>query len=257
MNNYIIYKFTFSDGKTYIGQTSLPIEERWKSGDGYKGQDVYVPIILEGWDNIKKEVLHTNLTHEQANELEKHYIKKFNSIKNGYNRTNGGSGIKTATNIEEEEKELQKLTEELIKICPALIAPKPNKLLTLQEIRALAKTNPNKEIIYESTYLGCNYSSIEKINDTVEVRAGGIMDCSLWDFLVHWRVWEDNPNIKTILNTPWLKTEQILEYTGHFIIDKKVKKFFLKNHNFPSIQDAGFQNYFDRKYGGSAANQKT
>lgn len=243
MDNYTIYKFTFSDGKTYIGQTSLPVEERWKNGDGYKGQDVYVPIILDGWKNIKKEILHTNLTQEQANDLEKHYIKKFNSIINGYNRTAGGSGIKTTVNTVEEEKELQKLTEELIKICPALIAPSPNKLLTLQEIRALNKIEPDKQLIYESTYFGCYYRTVELINNLIEVYAGGSSECFLWEFLVKWRVWEDNPNIKTILSTPWLKREQVLEYTGHFIIDKKVKKFFLKNHYFPSTQDIGFRNY--------------
>lgn len=84
-NNYTIYKFTFSDGKIYIGQTSEPVEERWKNGEGYKTQPVYVPITLEGWDNIKKEILHTGLTREQANKLEKYYIHKFNSIENGYN----------------------------------------------------------------------------------------------------------------------------------------------------------------------------
>lgn len=244
MENYTIYKFIFSDGKIYIGQTSQPVEQRWKNGEGYKGQDVYVPITLEGWDNIQKEILHTGLTAEQANQLEKHYIKKFNSITNGYNRTVGGSGVKTTINIIEEEKELQELTGELIKICPALTAPSPNKLLTLQEIRALAKTEPNKRLVYEGAYFGCYYQTIEEINNLIEVFPGGSSEGFLWDFLVKWRVWEDNPNIKTILDTPWLKEEQVLEYTGHFIIDKKVKKFFLKNHDFPSIQDAGFKNYY-------------
>lgn len=97
--NYTIYKFTFSDGKIYIGQTSQPVEERWKNGEGYKGQDVYVPIILEGWNNIQKEILHTGLTEEQANKLEKFYIKKFNSVEKGYNRNYGISHSKGNTNL--------------------------------------------------------------------------------------------------------------------------------------------------------------
>ena len=36
-NKYSIYKFTFSDGKTYIGQTKNSVEERWQNGEGYKG----------------------------------------------------------------------------------------------------------------------------------------------------------------------------------------------------------------------------
>lgn len=88
-DNYSIYKFTFSDGKVYIGQTSQHPEDRWQCGEGYKNQDVYIPIILDGWDNVKKEILHEHLSLEQANKLEKYYIKKFNSIKNGYNRNFG------------------------------------------------------------------------------------------------------------------------------------------------------------------------
>lgn len=98
-DNYTIYKFTFSDGKTYIGQTSKPVEERWKNGDGYKGQDVYVPIVLDGWENIKKEILHTGLTEEQANKLEKFYIKKFNSVEKGYNRNYGIGHSNNNTNL--------------------------------------------------------------------------------------------------------------------------------------------------------------
>lgn len=89
-NTYSIYKFTFSNGKVYIGQTNQKVEDRWKNGEGYRGQDVYVAIVLDGWNNVKKEILHTGLTSKQADELEKHYIKKFNSIKEGYNRSAGG-----------------------------------------------------------------------------------------------------------------------------------------------------------------------
>lgn len=91
--NYKIYKFTFSDGKVYIGQTCQSLEERWANGEGYKNQDVYVPIVLEGWNNIQKEILHTGLTSEQADLLEQYYINKFDACKNGYNRTNGGKSI--------------------------------------------------------------------------------------------------------------------------------------------------------------------
>lgn len=126
MENYTIYKFTFSDGKTYIGQTKEKVEDRWREGEGYKGQDVYVPIVLEGWENIKKEILHTNLTLEQANELEKHYIKKFNSIKKGYNKNSGGNnnGQKTISINIDEEKILN-----FIKQCIKDIKPTTLKLL--------------------------------------------------------------------------------------------------------------------------------
>lgn len=99
-NTYSIYKFTFSDGKIYIGQTSQLVEKRWNHGEGYQGQKVYIPIILEGWDNIQKEILHTNLSLEQANKLEKYYIKLFNSIKNGYNNDDGGKNSNSIRKVQ-------------------------------------------------------------------------------------------------------------------------------------------------------------
>lgn len=111
----------------------------------------------------------------------------------------------------------------------------------------MAKIDPNKKFVYESGYCDCcYYQSIANINDIAEVCEGGTRDNELWNFLVKWRVWGNNPNIKTILDTPWLTHEQVLQYVGHFITDKKVKKFFLKYNTFPSIQDAGFKHYFDK-----------
>lgn len=91
-NSYSIYKLTFPDEKIYIGQTCKSVEERWKNGKGYKDQKVYLPIILNGWEQIKKEILHTNLSKNQADELEQYYIKQFNSIENGYNQINKKQG---------------------------------------------------------------------------------------------------------------------------------------------------------------------
>lgn len=240
MENYTIYKLTFSDGKTYIGQTKEKVEDRWKNGEGYKGQDVYVPIILDGWDNVKKEILHTNLTAKQANDLEKHYIKKFNSRINGYNRTNGGGARES---IETNSNRLEELTNNLIQLCPALIAPAPNKLLTLQELREVSKTEPEKLLIKQTTYFGCSFLSAKEINETQEVGIGGESEFYLFDFLVKWRVWESDPLASITINTPWLNREQVQEYTSYFIVDSKVKKFYQENKEYPSIQSKGFKNY--------------
>lgn len=241
MENYTIYKFTFLDGKTYIGQTKEKVEDRWKKGEGYKGQDVYVPIILNGWDNIKKEILHTNLTAEQADKLEKYYIKKFDSKNNGYNRTNGG-GARKSYEINDPIR-LEELTNNLIQLCPALIAPAPNRLLTFQELRKISKETPEKLLIKQTIYSGCYFLSAEKINKTLEVCLGGDCECYHWDFLVKWRVWETDPLTSITINTPWLEKEHVQEYTSYFILDPKVKKYYRENNNYPSIQSKGFKNY--------------
>ena len=90
---------------------------------------------MEGWDNIQKEILHTNLSLEQANKLEKYYIKKFNSRENGYNRTNGGGngGSKKQKELEQQQNEKKKiqLEQELSKKIPSLCdINNPNRILT-------------------------------------------------------------------------------------------------------------------------------
>lgn len=155
-DNYTIYKFTFSDGKVYIGQTSKPVEERWKNGEGYKGQDVYVPIVLEGWDNIKKEILHTGLTEEQANKLEKFYIKKFNSVEKGYNKNYGISHSNCNTNLGKTPLVLisDNITEQQKIECINYILQKLNgQQGNLLKIMWFFTANDNKNLILKKEFI--------------------------------------------------------------------------------------------------------
>lgn len=107
---WLVYKHTFPNGKSYIGITCKDPKDRWRNGEGYKGQRVYRAIKKYGWNNIKHEILEENLTIEQANEREKYYIQKFNTFiysKNtkGYNCTLGGDGT-CGTPLSDEQKEL-------------------------------------------------------------------------------------------------------------------------------------------------------
>lgn len=80
------------DGRVYIGQTCLSIEKRAGSnGNKYKGCTKFWNAIQKyGWNNFEHIVLASDLTLDQANELEKQYIEKFNSIENGFNLVEGG-----------------------------------------------------------------------------------------------------------------------------------------------------------------------
>ena len=56
-NKQYLYKFTFPNGKVYIGCTN-DIKWRWASGGKrYKSQKVYQAIQEFGWENIKREVI--------------------------------------------------------------------------------------------------------------------------------------------------------------------------------------------------------
>ncbi len=90
---YSVYQHTFPNGKVYIGITKNNVEERWKSGTGYNTQTLMKRAIKKyGWDNVKHEVIETNLTHDEACKREEYYIKLFksNNKEYGYNATSGG-----------------------------------------------------------------------------------------------------------------------------------------------------------------------
>ena len=90
---YIVYMHKLKiDGRVYIGQTCLSIEKRAGSnGNKYKGCTKFWNAIQKyGWNNFEHIVLASDLTLDQANELEKQYIEKFNSIENGFNLVEGG-----------------------------------------------------------------------------------------------------------------------------------------------------------------------
>lgn len=91
---YTVYKHTAPNGKCYIGMTKQLPNDRWKNGLGYRTQTrFYRAILKHGWDNMSHEIISSDLTFEQAEELEKTLIAKYRSWdKNfGYNIERGGN----------------------------------------------------------------------------------------------------------------------------------------------------------------------
>lgn len=93
---YLIYKHTNKvNHKCYIGQTCRADDPnlRWQNGYGYsKCRKFYNAIKKYGWDSFEHEILAEVDNVAAADELEIEFIKKFDSIKNGYNITLGGAG---------------------------------------------------------------------------------------------------------------------------------------------------------------------
>lgn len=92
---YVVYCHLFPNKKRYIGITSQLPEYRWNNGEGYSSQVlVYRAIKRYGWENIQHLILAEDLTKQEAIELEKFYISKYNTLdkKCGYNLTAGGEG---------------------------------------------------------------------------------------------------------------------------------------------------------------------
>lgn len=85
---WTLYRHLFPDGKSYIGITELSPNQRWGLyGKGYIEMPKMCNAILRfGWDNIQHVIEITNIpTKEEALSLEQEYIKKYDSVHNGYN----------------------------------------------------------------------------------------------------------------------------------------------------------------------------
>ena len=91
---WILYRHTSPSGKVYVGITSRnKAYKRWEYGHGYKGCKAFYNAILKyGWDNIKHEVLFTNLEEDRAKRLEIELIRHYKALGASYNITNGGDG---------------------------------------------------------------------------------------------------------------------------------------------------------------------
>lgn len=107
--NYCVYKHTTPSGKVYIGLTGKQPKERWDSGHGYRNNPHFWNAIkLYGWNNIKHEILYTNLTKEEAGKIERQLIAEYDSRNpdKGYNELEGGTFGYTFSHTEETKKKI-------------------------------------------------------------------------------------------------------------------------------------------------------
>ena len=82
-----------TNGKKYIGQTKQSLDQRFRSGKGYKNSPKFYGAIEKyGWDGFEHVLLFDNLTLTEANQKEEELIKKYDTTDdaNGYNIAYGG-----------------------------------------------------------------------------------------------------------------------------------------------------------------------
>ena len=103
INHWIIYMYTFPNGKRYIGKTKRTLSAR--QGCNFNRYDsctvLWNAIQKYGVENIQQEILFENdMTDEYASRLEQICIllfktncNKFSNPKYGYNLTDGGEGL--------------------------------------------------------------------------------------------------------------------------------------------------------------------
>ena len=119
MTEYKIYLLRCRiTGKSYVGVTSISLEDRWHNGQGYKNQPVIYDDICEyGWNNFEHILIDTAFTYKESREKERFYIKTMNSLfPNGYNIISGETGLpnrlwkSTIIKIDENGNILQKFS---------------------------------------------------------------------------------------------------------------------------------------------------
>ena len=97
----IIYRIINKvNGKSYIGCTALTLGERkhkhWLNLNDktkHKGRAIYLAMSKYGWDKFEWQELCSSLIKEDLPELEKFFIKEYDTYNKGYNNTEGGEGV--------------------------------------------------------------------------------------------------------------------------------------------------------------------
>lgn len=113
IRNGKIYKITnLINGKMYIGLTTEPISVRWSGHKSYCKTDnniyLYNSMNKYGIENFKIEAIITGIkSMSELYEMEKLYIKKYNTFKNGYNLTLGGEGTVGYRHTEETKDKIR------------------------------------------------------------------------------------------------------------------------------------------------------
>lgn len=110
---WCVYKHTTPANKVYIGITGRNPLLRWRNGTGYPSNKYFTNAINKyGWDNIKHEILFSNLTKKEACKKEIELIQQYKSTnrKFGYNQSLGGESGNAGVHhkMKEELKEILK-----------------------------------------------------------------------------------------------------------------------------------------------------
>lgn len=96
---WTVYVHISPSNKYYVGITSMIPTYRWANGQGYCTQIFYRAIEKYGWNNFEHEIFASNLTKEEAEQIEIKLILLLasNDYRYGYNIDGGGSTKKNVS----------------------------------------------------------------------------------------------------------------------------------------------------------------
>lgn len=170
---WCVYKHTNKiNGKVYIGMTGeTTLNKRWDNGNGYKDNKLFFSDIQKyGWiDGFYHVVMEDNLTKEEAENLEKKLIIKYNSQNKDYGYNLAEGGVSCSTNaVKVRQYDLDwNFIKEYSSISEAV---KMNKGIYAKDIRACCKGEKDNTKEYKWKFADETYLSKEhKTNKDKEV----------------------------------------------------------------------------------------
>ena len=178
-----IYSITNTcTGDMYIGQTVVSFEERWnKHKKGLRNNRHDNSMLQRAFNKYGEEAFIYKIIHlcdelDDLNELEKYYIKKYDTYNNGYNLTLGGEGyvIKSEEVMNEIRKKVResarsksKFTIKQIENVKIMLS-KPSELRQNLKIKDISeKTGVDKSVIYNILKMGSWVDVREDLNEQI------------------------------------------------------------------------------------------
>lgn len=234
MKGYI-YKITNKvNGKSYIGQTRYTVEFRWRQHI-HKKDNVYFHNAIHkyGIDNFTIETLE-ECDYKDLDSREIYYIAKYNTFKEGYNLTIGGSGNRRLLldNKYDEIKELYLSGFSSNKIATLYNVDKASIVKILKQLNVKLRSNKlninNQEFLELERDYKTGYS-LKELAKRYDCSASGIKG-----FLIRKGV--DIKQKYSILQDQQGQEAMIKEYTENLLpVDCIMKKYHCSYLTFTNI----------------------
>ena len=196
---YCLYLFTLND-QQYVGQTN-DTYRRFISHRSSSSGCIYIRDAIKsyGWENTKVDILLVDLTLEEANRLETHYIDILGTLApGGYNLTRGGDNREFS---EDSKKKMSK-----------------TRKAKCEDPGFIEAMSENAKKVWEKP--GYKEAKVEQMNDywdTPGMRAAqGVKSKERWD---------DNPEAR---KAQGVRSKEVWETPGHKEKQRDAKKYMRK-----------------------------
>ena len=173
---YVYVHINKINGKAYVGQTIQTPHERWgKNGKKYIRNNLKFGNAIQkyGWDNFEHIILYKGCP-AMLDLLEEMYIKKYDSINNGYNLTSGGNKNKIIS--DETKKKLREAQKNNKNIHRFTLGNKS----TSKKVRCIETGEVFENTIVASKFMNKNKHSVAKCCRGEQNTCGGYH----WEYIL-------------------------------------------------------------------------